>query len=103
LGSTSATVVAPLADDENLKRAVQQGHRWWVLKETIPPEAAAMISDYRNSDNNTNQVHRCHGHMRISESLHARRVDSPLAFGFYSIVASGAARDRDNPGHPEDL
>ena len=47
----------PWADDQSLRRAVEQGHKWWVLKEGIPPESATLISNYRNSDQNTNQVH----------------------------------------------
>ena len=47
----------PLTDDHNLRRAVEQGHKWWVLKEDIPPESATLIYNYRNSDQNTNQVH----------------------------------------------
>ena len=43
-------------DDKQLETAVTQGHKWWVLSEKLPHESAEMISNYRNSDQNSNQV-----------------------------------------------
>jgi hypothetical protein len=45
-----------LPDDKALAGAVEHGHRWWILSESTPEDVAIMISDYRNSDQNTNQV-----------------------------------------------
>jgi hypothetical protein len=46
------------SDDKQLAAAVMQGHKWWVLAEALPQDAAQLISDYRNSDQNSNQVWR---------------------------------------------
>ena len=43
-------------DDRDLATAVENGHRWWVLKETTPEDVQLMISEYRNNDQNTSQV-----------------------------------------------
>ncbi len=39
-----------------LETAVSQGHRWWLRSEDISEEDCVMISEYRNADQNTNQV-----------------------------------------------
>jgi hypothetical protein len=44
------------ADDKALQAAVEHGHKWWILSEKISSEEAMLISEYRNSDQNTNQV-----------------------------------------------
>ena len=40
----------------NLKVAVRDGHRYWILDEKISGDDAMILSEWRNSDNNTNQV-----------------------------------------------
>ena len=42
--------------DAALLRAVETGHRWIVLSEAISDEDALTVSEYRNSDQNSNQV-----------------------------------------------
>ena len=49
-------LVRPGVEDDALRKAVDEGHRWWILAEDIPDEDAVMISEYRNSDQNTNEV-----------------------------------------------
>ena len=39
----------------SLKDFVENGHHWWILKETIPKEAQLEISTWRNQDQNENQ------------------------------------------------
>ena len=46
-----------LMDDAgNLKDAVLNGHKWWVLPETVPAERQVDISLWRNMDQNENQA-----------------------------------------------
>ena len=42
--------------DNDLQQVVSSGHKWWILNHGIPDDMATMISEYRNSDQNTNQV-----------------------------------------------
>ncbi len=50
-----AILSSPL-DDKALQAAVEHGHKWWILSEKITAEEAILVSEYRNSDQNTNQV-----------------------------------------------
>jgi hypothetical protein len=43
-------------DDGALHKAVTEGHKWYILSESIPEEEAIMVSEYRNADQNTNQA-----------------------------------------------
>ena len=44
-----------LLDQPNLKEVAINGHRWWVLKESVPKERLMDISLWRNQDQNENQ------------------------------------------------
>ena len=43
-------------DTGNLKDVVLNGHKWWVLPETVPVERQVDISLWRNMDQNENQA-----------------------------------------------
>ena len=43
-------------DTGNLKDVVLNGHKWWVLPETVPAERQVDISLWRNMDHNENQA-----------------------------------------------
>ena len=44
-----------MRDDESLAETVQNGHRWFILKENILRESQVEISLWRNQDQNDNQ------------------------------------------------
>ena len=44
------------ADAAALVAAVERGHLWWILSDAIPEPDALLISEWRNSDNNTSQI-----------------------------------------------
>ena len=45
-----------MAHNSNLKDVVLNGHRWWVLQESVSMERQVDISLWRNMDQNENQV-----------------------------------------------
>ena len=65
--------------DKELANAVAEGHRWWVLSEDTPVEVQLLISEYRNSEQNTAQAIR----------------DFPVALGKSPFESSGL---RTSPG-----
>ena len=64
--------------DKELASAVAEGHRWWVLSEDTPEEDQLLISEYRNSDQNTAQAMPCFPGSFRRESIRKQRVpDNP--------------------------
>ena len=59
IGSNTSSPVGNLQEllesDPALKEAVQHGHRWWILPESVLDEAQVDISLWRNQDQNENQ------------------------------------------------
>ena len=55
-------------EDDILQRVVQRGHKWWLLSCEIPDPDAHEISEWRNSDNNNNQVNHEIEHIRFDAS-----------------------------------
>lgn len=59
IGSNTSSPIGNLQEllesDPALKEVVQDGHRWWVLPESILDEAQVDISLWRNQDQNENQ------------------------------------------------
>ena len=47
--------LSDLLDLQNLKEVVLDGHRWWILPETVDKERQIDISLWRNQDQNENQ------------------------------------------------
>ena len=44
-----------LTDNSDLVDIVENGHRWWVLSESVPDEEQVDVSMWRNQDQNSNQ------------------------------------------------
>ena len=53
-GSPAGDLGALLVGNHNLVDVVQNGHKWWVLREDTPAEAQVEVSLWRNTDNTEN-------------------------------------------------
>ena len=42
--------------DKALQHAVEKGHKWFILAEDCPDDECFLMSEYRNSEQNTSQV-----------------------------------------------
>lgn len=79
-----------LTDSPNLRDAVEQGHRWWILPETVLKERQVDISLWRNMDQNENQatheIEILQGIKTTSESLSSRQ--DKVSFGDLVSISS---------------
>ena len=70
-----------LDDDENLKQRVKEGHRWWILPETISKEEQVDISLWRNMDQNeiqsTHEIEILQG-IRVTAQTLASQVEQVI-------------------------
>ena len=48
--------LSTLMGEKNLKEVVTNGHKWWILPETVPDQDLVDISLWRNQDQNENQA-----------------------------------------------
>ena len=73
-----------MSGDPPLSRAVETGHKWWILSESISNDECLAVSEYRNADQNTSQVHgdtklECHRARVHYELSHVRLQCENLA------------------------
>ena len=76
--------IAP--DDPNLLRVTQHGHKWWLLSCDIPDAAAIEISEWRNSDNNNNQVKHEIEHIRGLQRVARKEFEVAGSAGIVSLA-----------------
>ncbi len=53
---TGRSFVCDAGKDAKLAEAIKHGHRWIILSEKVPVEDQLAISEWRNADQNVNQV-----------------------------------------------
>ena len=88
-----------LMDNKTLKEVVLNGHRWWVLPETVAKESLMDISLWRNQDQNENQ----HSHeLEVLQTIEIT-VTSFLAAGKDPGASGGPACRSSEAESCEDL
>jgi len=74
-----------VGDDANLARVTTRGHKYWILDCEIPDKDAVEISEWRNSDNNNNQVKHEVEHLRGLQRISRAEMDAAGAAGVVSL------------------
>ena len=77
--------------DTALANAVSRGHVWYILSDELPEQEAIMISEYRNSDNNTNQFKHEMEHIRGIQRVCLKEMDTAKSVVLSTVLAKAMA------------
>eukprot|EP00959_Pyramimonas_sp_CCMP1952_P463630 9485273-Pyramimonas_sp.AAC.1 len=81
----------PSPDDKALADAITKGHVWWLVNEAMPDTEAVMISEWRNSDNNTSQVKHEIEHIRGLQRICLREMSVSKSVVLSTVVSKALA------------
>jgi hypothetical protein len=73
-------------DDAALQRVCERGHKWWLLSCDISDQDAIEISEWRNSDNNCNQVKHEIEHIKGLQRVAMREIELAGSGGVISLT-----------------
>ena len=77
--------------DVALASAVRRGHLWWILSDEVTEAEAILISEYRNSDNNTSQIKHEIEHIRGIQRVCLKELETSKSVVLSTVLAKAMA------------